>query len=126
MSIAGLNCRVNIWRIDYNDDDIVGGAMVTGSLQFQNVHARIQANKEEQIIAQQGLETMRTFDATIIPGTLDIRERDELEVSQPLDHVYYGDRFRITSVRFTDHNTRDPRNYMILGMTRSVRARSRQ
>ena len=126
MSIAGLNCRIDIYYIDFQDDDVVGGAMVTGSLQYQNVAAHLQAEPENQILAQQGLETTRTFTATIVPGYLTIRERDEFEVSAPTDHVYYGERFRITSVTYTSHNRRDPRNYLILGCNRSVRSHSRQ
>ena len=126
MSIAGLNCRINIYRINFDPDDVVGGAVTTGTLQYQDVRARIQANPEEQLLLQQGLETIRTFTATLIPGTLDIRERDEIEVSQPIDHNYYGDRFRITGVRFSDFNKRNPRNYMMLTLQRSVRAKSRQ
>jgi len=126
MSIAGLNCRIDIWRINYANDDIVGGAVITGTLQYQNVAARIQANPEEQLLLQQGLETIRTFTATLIPGTLDIRERDEIEVSQPLDHNYYGQRFRVNGVSYSDFNARNPRNYMMLTLQRSVRAKSRQ
>jgi len=127
MTIAGLNCRIDIYRINYGNDDVVGGAMITGTLQFSDVQARVQADPlEPLLVQQQGMQALRTFTANIIPGTLDIRERDELEVSQPTDHVYYGDRFRIIEVRHSDHNKRDPRNYMMLQMTRSVRAHSQQ
>ncbi len=127
MTQAGLNCRVDIYRIDFGDDDVVGGAVTTGSLQFQNILARVQANPTEPLLVQQqGLQALRTFDANVIPGTLDIRERDELEVIKPSDHVYYGDRFRIIEVRHSDFNKRDPRNYMMLQMTRSVRAHDQQ
>ena len=127
MTIAGLNCRVDIYRVNYGDDDAVGGSMNTGTLQFQSVHARVHADPTEPLLVQQqGLQALRTFTANIIPGTLDVRERDELEVSQPLDHVYYGDRFRIIEVRHSNFNARDPRNYMMLQMTRSVRAHDQQ
>jgi len=119
---AGLNIRTNIWRMSNNPDDVVGGAQITGSLQYQDVMSRIQANPEEQVILQQGLETERTYTMTCVPGTMDVRERDEVEVSKPTDHVYYGLRFRIVGVRYADHNPRDPRNYLILQLTRSVRA----
>ena len=127
MTIAGLNCRVDIYRINYDSDDVVGGAMITGTLQFQGVLARIEANPTEPLLVQQqGLETLKTFTATLIPGTLAIRERDELEVAKPTDHVYYGDRFRIVEFRHSNLNKRDPRNYMMVQMTRSVRAHDQQ
>jgi len=124
--VAGVNCFVDIWRIDYDDDDVVGGAMITGSLKFQNYPGFLQAKMPEQLLLQQGLETERTFQLTLVPGTLDIRERDEVEVAAPPDHMYFGDRFRVRGVEFSNHNPRDPRNYMILQLGRNVRAHERQ
>lgn len=126
MTAAGQNCRGNIWRIGWGADDRVGGAVTTGTLEYQNVYARFQEQPEEQLILQQGLETTKIYKATIVPGTLDIRERDEFEVSQPLDHFYYGLRFRIINARPSDFNKRDPRNYILLTMTRSERAHDNQ
>ncbi len=126
MTMAGLNCRVDIYRINYGDDDDVGGAVTTGTVQYQGISARIQPSSPEQLLLQQGLETNRTFQATIVPGTLTIHERDEIEVVQPTDHAYYGDRFRVIGVQASDLNRRDPRNYMILHLSRSVRAHSKQ
>jgi hypothetical protein len=60
---GGMNNRVRIWRIDYDSDDIVGGAMPTGTVAHSNVHARVEANPEDQLLLQQGLETVRTFNA---------------------------------------------------------------
>ena len=126
MTIAGVNCRVDVWRYAWADDDSTGGAVTTGTLYYQDIMARIQANPEQQLIMQQGLETVRTYTVTLIPGTLDIRERDEIEVVKPTDHHYYGDFFRVIGVRYTDLNPRDPRNYMILQTSRSERAHSKQ
>lgn len=125
---AGLNTKVTIWRVSTSGqaDDSVGGAQPTGTVAHQNVLARIEANPEEQLLLQQGLETARTFNAVLVPGTLDIRERDELEITQPDDHIYYGVRFRIVGIRYSSHNRRDPRNYIMLSLTRSVRAHAVQ
>ena len=125
MTLAGNNIKVRIFRIDYSDDDIVGGAVVTGT-SIGDYPARLQANPEEQLILQQGLETERTFKINIVPGYLDIRERDELEVIAPTDHVYYGKRFRIRGVSYSTMNKRDPRNYLMLTLTRDVRSHARQ
>lgn len=126
MTFAGSNCRVNIYRITWDDDDIVGGAIITGSLQYHNRPAFLQANEEEQIILQQGLETDRTFTLTIVPGTLSINERDEVQVIAPYDFPYYNNRFRIRGIRYSSHTPRDPRSYIILQLSRSVRAHTRQ
>lgn len=122
---AGLNKKAHIWRMSTQDDS-VGGAMATGTVRYYNVPIRMQANPDEQLLLQQGLETQKTFSATLKPGTLDIRERDELEIVAPVDDFYYGDRFRIRSVRHSDFNTRDPRNYIMLELVRSVRAHDSQ
>ena len=121
MAIAGNNIKVRIFRINYVNDDIVGGAVVTGTV-IGDYPARLQANPEEQLLLQQGLETERTFKINIVPGYLDIRERDELMVIAPTDHVYYGKWFRVRGVSYSSLNKRDPRNYMMLTVSRSVRS----
>jgi hypothetical protein len=124
--VAGANTKVTIWRMDTDDDDSVGGAVITGTSVYTHINIRFQAEPEQQLLLQQGLQTMRTFTAMVVPGYLDIRERDELEVTAPIDHIYYGKRFRITSVSYSSHNRRDPRNYIRLGLIRSVRAHEQQ
>jgi len=125
MAIAGNNIKIRIWRTNYSPDDIVGGAIVTGTV-LGDYPARLQANPEEQLLLQQGLETERTFKINLVPGYLDVRERDEVEVLAPTDHVYYGQRFRVRGVSYSSLNKRDPRNYLMITLTRDVRAHDRQ
>lgn len=122
MSIAGCNVKVNIWRITTPDDDISGGALISGSVIYSNYPARIQQQPEQMLLLQQGLETMKVFTVTMYPGTLDIRERDELEVVLPTNYQIYGQRMRIINSRHADFAPSDPRNYMMLTVTRSVRS----
>lgn len=124
--MAGYNIRVNIWRMSNDPDDHVGGSMITGSVVYQDVQAFMQEQEVEQLIVQQGLETVSVFNVNIIPGTLIIHERDEIEITQPKDHYYYGQRFRIMSFRRSSHNPRDPRNYILLLVTRSDRMHRQQ
>jgi len=124
--VAGLNSECRIWRIEVDADDAVGGALITGTVVYDYLPIRLQAVPEEQLLMQQGLQTIRTFTAILQPGTLDIRERDELEIIDPYDDIYYGVRFRITSVTYSSHNQRDPRNFIRLGMIRNIRAHSLQ
>jgi hypothetical protein len=123
---GGMNNRVRIWRIDYDSDDVVGGAMPTGTVAHSNVHARVEANPEDQLLLQQGLETVRTFNALIVPGSLDVRERDELEIYRPVYHPYYGVRFRIVGIQYSSMDKYNPNNYMRLSMIRSVRSHAVQ
>lgn len=123
---AGLNVRFNVWRILTSDDDIVGGAMISGSLVYEGVPGRFQKLNATQVFVEQGLETERVFTCHLVPGTLDIKERDELQLVQPTDHPMCGHRFRVVDFSPSDHNRRDPRSYINIQMTRSVRAHSQQ
>lgn len=123
---AGLNQRVKIWRMVNYSDDVVGGAQVTGTVVYDSVLARIDSKPPDQQLLQQGYETVKTFTAIIVPGTLDIRERDELEIIAPIDDVEFSWRYRIVGVQYSTHNRRDPRNYMLLNMVRTTRAHTRQ
>jgi hypothetical protein len=112
--------------MDTIDDDIVGGARVSGTVAYTDIRARIEANPENQLLLQQGLETVRTFNALIVPGTLDIRERDELEVTAPSYHPYYAARFRIVGIQYSSMDGSNPNNYARLSMIRSVRSHAAQ
>ena len=125
--MAGLNVRFDIWRMeDSGTDDYVGGASVTGTIVYQYIQGRFQGFMPDQVFEQQGLETLRTFKFLFSPGTLDIRERDEAQLVAPFDHPHYNHRFRLTGIRYSDFNPRDPRNYMTAVGTRSVRAHTQQ
>jgi hypothetical protein len=116
---AGFNTKVRIWRINYDPDDVVGGAQITGSVQYEEVRARLESNPEDQLLLQQGLETEKTFNALVIPGTLEIKERDELQIIEPDHHPYYADRFRITSVQYSSMDIYNPNSYIRLSLVRS-------
>ena len=124
--VAGKNRRCNIWRITFDPDDVVGGAQPTGTVAYFDVMIRMQANPEQQILLQQGLETLKTFTALVIPGTLTVHERDEIEITEPHDDIYHGERFRVVGVRYSDLNPRDPRNYIMLELIHSERAHQHQ
>ena len=124
--VAGQNIRSSIWRITQDLDDVVGGAVITGTVVYENVLTRFESEPEDQIFIAQGLETLRTYRATIVPGTLQIRERDELQITEPFDHPYHGLRFRVIGSRYSDFNPRDPRNYILLDLVRDVRAHANQ
>jgi len=123
---AGFVTRVRIWRFTHDPDDVVGGAQITGSVLHENVRARIEQNPEDQLLLQQGLETQKTFNALVVPGTLDIVERDELQVIAPTHHPYYADRFRITSVQRSSMDVYNPNNYIRLSLVRSVESHTVQ
>ena len=123
---AGLNMRFNIWRMVEQTDDYVGGASLSGTCIHENVMGRLQQEPINQVFLEQGLETVKIFNAILVPANLTLEERDELEVILPKDHYFYGDKFRVESVIPADHNIRDPRNYLMVQLTRSVKAHRQQ
>jgi hypothetical protein len=123
---AGLNLRCNIWRYTEDTDDAIGGAILTGTVVYYNVQFRLEEQPTQQLLLQQGLETQKTFDGIISPGWLVVKERDEIEVTFPVDDLKYGQVFRIVNARPTSFNTRDPRSYISLTLVRSERAHSLQ
>ena len=126
--VAGFNIKIRLWDITNQSDDVVGGAVITGTV-VGIFDARLQANPDQQLLLQQGLETERTFSLTtfIQPAYYSyLKERNEIDVYAPTDHPYYGDRFRIRSIRFSDLNPRDPRNYVMMSLSRSVRSHGQQ
>ena len=124
--VAGLNVKFRIWRWYYDDDDTSGGAVPYERVLHESVRGRFQQMPDEQVLLQQGLETLKTFTCVVAPGTLDVKERDEVEVIHPADHYYCGDRFRIVNARPSDFNPSDRRNYLMLSLIRSVEAHNNQ
>jgi hypothetical protein len=123
---AGLDRRCTIWRITEGADDSVGGAMVTGTAVYTNVAIRIDEKPVEQILMQQGLEIVKNFEAIVTPPTMVIKERDEVEITYPIDDAYYGARFRIVNVSRSRWVTRHPSSYIVFMMIRAERAHTRQ
>lgn len=117
---GGLNLRFAIERINYSDDDVVGGAVTTGTVVYNNIPGRLQGTQPDQILLSQGLETDRMFTVVLQPGTLDVRERDYVRVVFPANHPYYNVNLRVLGVTYS--NLTDPRQYLMLSVSRSVRA----
>ncbi|MHA2405075.1 MAG: hypothetical protein ACXADH_18935 [Candidatus Kariarchaeaceae archaeon] len=134
--VAGLNVIGRIWKIDYEDDDSSGGAIITGTVCHDNVRLRVQQKPEEQLLLQQGLETLKTFTAICTPVTLDIDictpvtldidERYELEIMLPQSYYLAEQRLRIVNHRPADFPSSDGRNYVMLTLNRSHRAHGLQ
>ena len=115
MSPAGLYLTCNIIRFAYTDD-IVGGALPTGTVIYSNLLARIQAEPPTQALLEQGLETPTIFNALIAPGTLVIKHNDQLQVINPPMSPFYNEIFRVIGVQ--ESTMVDPRAFGILTLRR--------
>lgn len=117
--IRGMNARMNIWRINFDPDDEVGGAVVTGTCVYQDVLCRVDSVRPEMVLVQQGLEVPRIFTAHIVPATLQVFERDEVEMVFPINHPYYGMRLTVRGVQHLGMRLDDLRAYIILTLSKT-------
>jgi len=95
----GFNLQATIWRMTTVADDSVGGAMVTGTPVYWGQPCSIFARRPSQESLEQGLEVRKIFDGTFRMCGITLYERDEIEVTCPSNHPYYGLRFRIVGVQ---------------------------
>ena len=121
---AGLNIKVNIWRMSDDTDDVVGGAMITGTVAYQDIQARLTLRRPSQVFLEQGLEVDKIGDVLVQGHNLTIYERDEIQVVWPLTHAFYGDRFRVQGVQPSGRRSRY--GPLQLTVSRIVRSRSQQ
>lgn len=100
---AGLNLKVDITKISNLTDDAVGGAVVTGTVVISNLPAQLTARRPSQVMLEQGLETEAIFDfsanVTKNKAVIDMEERYEIQVVQPVGHPLFGLRFRVQGVQ---------------------------
>lgn len=101
---AGLNCLVRVWRRTADTDDSVGGAMLTGTVAYSNVVARVTPRRPNMLLLAQGIETPRMFSCRLAPGTLVVMENDEIEVINPMNHQFYGKRLQVLGVTVPSMN----------------------
>jgi hypothetical protein len=121
--LAGYNIVLEIERVNYANDDEIGGAITTGTVVHSSVYGRLQGEPPEMLLLAQGLETDRMF-VLEIANHWDIRERDYARVTFPTDHSYYNVNLRIMGIVYSSFT--GPRKYMLLTVTRDVRAHTIQ
>jgi len=122
---AGLNACMRVWRMENDplDDDQVGGAMVSGTIVYDDVPCRLTPVAASQLLLQQGLEVQRTMNVLTRPASMVIYERDVIEIVRPTYHPNYGQRFRVLDVERTAVHPADRRGYMTLVVDRYDRTR---
>ena len=104
--MQGLNVQIRFWQMNNAPDDTSGGAVITGTVAYDNIAARIEAVRPTIQAFEAGMEVNRLFQ--LIVNTQDLSqifERDECEVISPTNHPYYQERMRILSIQ---HDSRLP------------------
>lgn len=115
----GLNLKGTIWRMNQDEDDEVGGVMITGTPIANNQAMGIFSRRPSQASLEQGLEVEAIFDATVRCGVT-IYERDEVEVTCPTNGPHYGLRFRVMGVQ-PARRTRASEQHLTLSRIRQSR-----
>lgn len=125
--VAGATTQFTIWRMmEMAGDDAVGGAIVSGTPVHTRIKGRMEALRPTQLLLEQGLEYKKLWDVVIRPASLNVRERDELEITHPPSHKFFGERFRIMSIEETGIHPKDSRNHLKLTIRHVEFARSLQ
>lgn len=99
---AGLNIKVDVIRTNYASDDVVGGAVVTGTTVYSHLPFAMTPRRPSQVSLEAGLETETFYDGTcsqtFYRSLVAIQERDEIQVVHPPEHPLYNLRFRVLGV----------------------------
>jgi hypothetical protein len=119
---AGLILLSSIWKYTFPADDSVGGAVPSGTILYSRIETRIAPIEPTMALLEQGLETPTLFTAIVRPGTLQIEQNYEVEITAPIISQYYGQHFRILGVQNTSVYADDPRGFILLTLRRSERA----
>jgi hypothetical protein len=116
---AGLDIKGKVWRFSTPSDDDVGGALVSGTVVYDNLACRLIPQPPSSLLLEQGLEVDGLYLLETRPPSLDIRERDEFEITYPFYHPEFGNRFRIIGMQRTSMHPADSRGFINLRMKRS-------
>lgn len=116
---AGLNLTVRIWRFSFPADDDVGGSVPSGTILYDTVLARKITRMPDMVFMEQGLETERISQYMLWPATLVVKERDEIQITSPSNHLDYNKKFKIVGVSDVGFSPSDHRGYLIVSTSRS-------
>lgn len=123
---AGLNVFMRVWHLTNDDDDVIGGAMITGTLIYENIPATITETAGSIVMAQQGYEVPSTFTVYAKMPQGVIQELDELELTYPVTHPLYHKRLRVIRIHLKSIGTGSRRNFVHMTVTRSDYAHANQ
>lgn len=109
--MQGLNTRFRVWTETQASDDLIGGAVYTGTISQNYINGHLSVTLPNQMLLEQGLETTKIADAFVWPGSITLQERDVLEIVGPTHHEYFGKFFRIIGLKRGDHHAHSRRRF---------------
>lgn len=120
--MVGNNLKFTIIRPTNLTDDEIGGANVTGVTIATDVEGRFEEAKATMVLLQQGVSVTSVYRGQCRP--VDMSENDELIVTFPQYHPFYGKRFEVVSVQTPSTNPRDGRGMVLFNLRKKDNARN--
>jgi hypothetical protein len=94
----------------YPSDDSVGGAVPSGTVLYERLDARIEANMPVQALVDQGIDTVENWQVLIHPGNINAEHNDQIVFTAPTGDWFYGKKFRIIGITRTSSHPSNDRN----------------
>lgn len=121
-----LNLRVDIIR-ETSNDDVYGGAVVTGTVIYQDELSRVDYYMPSvALLKSVGIETEKAYTFFFHvhwQHTLNIRENDVVQIKSPIYHPDYNNRFRIRGISREANHPGSPYGVIECTCTRIERSR---
>jgi hypothetical protein len=118
----GNNLKFRIVRPTNRPDDEIGGANISGVVIAEDVEGRIEEAKATMVLLQQGVDVTSVYRGQSRP--VDMEENDEITVTFPPYHNFYGKIFEVVSLQEPSTNPRDGRGMRLFHLRRKDNARS--
>lgn len=125
---AGNVIGLRIWRMVElpNSDDEVGGAVPSGTILYEHVHARKTYLRPTMPLLEQGVETSKMLQFSIDNRDVRVLEKDVLEITSPVIDRDYGKKYSAVSVIPSSFAPNDRRFYLLVIGTRVERAHNNE
>lgn len=115
---AGLNQVARLIRFSYPIDDVVGGAVPSGTVVYENLTIRIKSEKPTLALLEQGLQTPTIYTGLLFGGNIIIEHNDQIEVTAPPQGWFYGKKFRVIGVQRSSNHPVQDRNQIRVTLRR--------
>lgn len=110
MSRAGMTHVCSLISFSYPQDDSSGGAVPSGTVLYQRLDARIEANMPTLALLEQGLQVPTTYQVLVHPGNIEAKHNDQIVFTAPQNDWFYNKKFRIIGLTRSSSHPGNDRN----------------
>ena len=115
---AGLNQVCHLIRFTYPQDDVVGGAVPSGTVVYSNLDIRIRSEAPTLVLLEQGLQTPTIYTAMVHEGNIEIEHNDQIHIVNPPMGFFYNKKFRVIGIQRSSNHPFQDRNFVRLRLRR--------